>query len=704
MNVLDKYLQELNEEQLKAVKYQGSPLFVVAGAGTGKTKTLTMRIAYLIKELRVNPHDILAVTFTNKAAREIRSRVNNIISPEQMGSWLYTFHAFGLRILRMHAEDLKIGYKNDFSIIDETESKAVIKEVIEDLKLDDKAYKVGELKDFISGYKTKMISTFYDGTFEDIYYKYQKYLIKNQLMDFDDLIYYVYELFRTNKEILSRYQNQFKHILIDEFQDTDILQYEIIRLLNNSNTFVVGDPDQSIYQFRGARYENNELFIKDFNAQVMILNKNYRSTNNILRAANSLIKYNKSRTAEKDLISDLGDGNYVNIVNLDTDFAEVDYVLFEINKMLSKGLNYSDIAVLYRNNAMSRGFEKKLIDYNIPYVIYGGLPFYQRKEVKDILSYIKVAVDKDSNFFLKRIINTPKRSIGKTTIEKLEKYSEANNISMFEAIDLIDLPKKTMQSLIGFKNIILNIENKINKLMDLKDVVDLVFNESNYKIVLDEELADNKEERIENINELKSFFQDANELSGTNIERLKQVLDDLALVTDKEVKSNNKDAVILATVHQVKGLEFTCVFVVGLEDDVFPNHRASFDNTKIEEERRLFYVAITRAKKYLYLTSTERRRLYGKIDFNRPSMFLRELKTYEEKPKVTPIIGEKPRTMPKLNINASYNVSDIVIHENFGKGIIVEIKGDVLTIAFSMPHGIKKILGTHPSIRKESKE
>ncbi|HHT55429.1 MAG TPA: UvrD-helicase domain-containing protein [Acholeplasma sp.] len=692
-DLLEKQLKDLNKEQLEAVKYQGSPLFVVAGAGTGKTKTLTMRIAYLVKELGVNPNNILGVTFTNKAAGEIRQRVNNIIYPFQMGSWLQTFHAFGLRILRNHAVDLKLGYNNDFNVIDEVESKALVKEVMDELKIDKEDIKLGEAKDFISSYKMELVDFYYDDSFYQIYKLYHEKLIKNQLMDFDDLIKYVYLLFKNNKEVLNIYQKQFHHILIDEFQDTDIIQYKIIKLLNNPHTFVVGDPDQSIYEFRGARYENNEAFLKDFKAQTIILNQNYRSTNNILKTANTLIKHNKNRTTEKDLKSDLGLGDPVSIATLDTDFEEVDYVAFEINKLLRKGLDYENIAVLYRNNVLSRNFEHKFMQYEIPYIIYGGISFYQRKEVKDILAYLKLVMDKDNNFFFKRIVNTPKRSLGDVTIKKLEEFSEEKNISMFEAIDKVNLPTRALNNLKDFKIIIETIETKIKDLDNIKEVVDLIYNESKYEQVLELETEEVRENRLDNINELKTVFSLSNNKLGTNYEKIKETLDELALFTDREVSYQNKNSVILSTVHQVKGLEFDAVFIVGLEDGIFPNRRASFDETKIDEERRLFYVAITRAKRYLYITNTERRRLYGRFEFARPSEFLNEIRRVEPK-KSTPI--SKP-----IKNNEKFILSDIVIHSEFGRGIIVEIKGEILTIAFNMPHGIKKILATHPSIKKE---
>src|SRR5690554_1227818 len=698
--LLKKKLHNLNKEQLKAVKHEGSPLFVVAGAGTGKTNTLTMRIAYLVQQKQVNPSSILAVTFTNKAAAEIRTRVDNLIHPFQMGSWLLTFHAFGLRIFRSHAEDLKIGYNNSFTVIDEADSKDLIKECINKLNLDSKEYKLGEIKDFISSYKMKQISNYYDDVFIEIYDKYQEELVKNQLMDFDDLIRNVYNLFKNNEDILKIYQNQFEHILIDEFQDTDKLQYEIIKMLKNENVFVVGDPDQSIYQFRGARYENNENFIKEFNAEVVVLNQNYRSTNNILKTANSLIEHNSKRTTEKDLVSDLGEGRPVNIATLETDFEEVDYIIFEINKLIRKGYNYSDIAILYRNNALSRGFEHKFVLNDIPYLIYGGFSFYQRREVKDILAYLKLVMDTNNDFFFKRIVNTPKRSIGDKTVEKIEEYSIDNNISMFDAIDKIDLPTRTLNNLKEFKEVILSIKDEIKHLDNVRQVVDLIYDKSNYREVLEKETEEVRNDRLDNIEELKTVFNLSNYYEGNNYDKIQRTLDELALITDRDTNFENKDGVILSTVHQVKGLEFKAVFVVALEEDIFPNHRAGFDRSLIDEERRLFYVAITRAKELLYLTHVNRRRLYGRFEYNLPSQFLKEIRKKDEISKRNNQAIEKSSNN---KVNTNYKDGDVVNHDEFGRGIIVEIKGKVLTIAFGLPHGIKRISATHHSLEKEGK-
>ena len=375
---LEKQLNTLNDKQKKAVVHNGSPLFVVAGAGTGKTNTLTTKIAYLIHKENVNPENILAVTFTNKAAREIRERVNGLISPMETGSWLYTFHAFALRILREHAVDLNIGYDNKFTIIDDDDANKIIKEAIDFFKLDTNRFKPRALKSLISKHKTKM-DFLIESEEIDVYERYQSELIRNGLMDFDDLIVYTERLFRTNEKVLKHYQDMFEHVLIDEFQDTDRMQYSIIKLLNKNNTFVVGDPDQSIYGFRGARYENNEKFVKEFNAEVIVLDLNYRSTNKILNFANKSISNNLNRPTTKDLVSELGEGFDVEVREFSTNQEEVTFVTNQLIRLADRGIKLDDIAILYRNNALSRSFEHSLNQYGIPYVIYGGISFYERK-------------------------------------------------------------------------------------------------------------------------------------------------------------------------------------------------------------------------------------------------------------------------------------------------------------------------------------
>lgn len=694
-DIFEKELNSLNEQQKEAVTHQGGPLFVVAGAGTGKTKTLTTRIAYLIKELHVDKNAILAVTFTNKAAREIRNRVDRFAFPEEMGDWLYTFHAFGLRILRAHAVNLNMGYKNDFMVIDEDDAATIIRDLLKRYNYDSKKYPPRSMKNFISNHKTK-INEIIDPNILDIYNKYQSELVKEQLMDFDDLIVYTHNLFKNNKVIREIYQNQFEHILVDEFQDTDLMQYEIIKLLNCKNTVVVGDPDQSIYAFRGARYENNSLFVKDFKAKIIVLDKNYRSTNNILTAANLLIKNNMDREAKKELKSDYGDGIQVQLYQANDDYEEVNSITSEIMRLTQTGYRYDDIAVLYRTNSLSRSFEHSFTQNQIPYIIYGGTSFYERKEVKDFLAYLKVIVDNDSNFYFKRIVNVPARGLGNVTIQKLEDYSILNNISMFEAIDSVTLPAKALSGLKEFKQLIIKLRKEILEKTELIDVIDVIYFETKYHELLKEEIDEKAKERKENINELKSVLKMASdELEGNNLEKIKAVLDEIALYTSHDKKPSNDNSLKLATVHQVKGLEFKVVFIVAMEEGIFPNERSYNSRSEIEEDRRVFYVAITRAKERLYITHAAKRLLYGKIGYPKGSMFLREIRNIEN-PGRTKTDTYKKQEKNNLVLNAG----DIVNHDIFGKGVVVEIRENIATIAFSHEHGIKKLIKDHPSIKK----
>lgn len=694
---LNKQLNTLNEKQLKAVKHTGSPLFVVAGAGTGKTNTLTTKIAYLIEKLEVNPENILAVTFTNKAAREIRDRVNSLIFPKQIGSWLYTFHAFALRILRTHASDLEIGYSNDFKIIDEDDATKIVKEAIDKLELDTSKYKPRAIRSLISKHKTK-IDYLIETEEIDIYEIYQKELIRNGLMDFDDLLVYTERIFRTKPEILKIYQNNFKYILVDEFQDTDKIQYSIIRLLNSKNTFVVGDPDQSIYAFRGARYENNENFIKDFDADVVVLDLNYRSTTKILDFANKVISNNFNRTTSKDLVSELGEGFDVNVREFYSNLDEVNFVTNELIRLVDRGIKPDEIAILYRNNALSRSFEHSLNTYGIPYVIYGGISFYERKEVKDILAYINVLVSGFSDFYLKRIINVPARKLGKITVEKLEAYARNNHMSMLDAIPYLDnVNAPTKKRLLEFREMIINLREEILEVSNLVEIVDLVVKKTNYNDVLANEAEEIAKERRDNIYELKNVFYEANDNSGNNLEKIKLTLDNIALMTSVDNK-DSENTVKLATIHQVKGLEFKVVFVVSLENDIFPNFRSTIEERKMEEERRLFYVAITRAKERLYLTHAKERFLFGQVSYQTRSIFLDEvLKDLNKETEIKKVPTTKDN-------NSLYKAGDVIIHNTFGKGVVINVKDKAVLIAFSHEHGIKTISETFKGMRKEKED
>ena len=690
------WLATLNESQLKAVIHPGGPLFVVAGAGTGKTKTLTSRIAYLIMN-GVEPHKILAVTFTNKAAREMKHRVVEMTGPHAMSVWLYTFHAFGLQILRRHIAELSYGYRPNFNVIDEDDGKKIIQEQIKELGLDTKMFSIKLLKNLFSLYKCRRMEEFERTDEEKIFKKYQQYLRDNQLLDFDDLLLYTLELLEDYKGVREFYQNHFKHVLVDEFQDTDSIQYKILKILGitHKNVFVVGDPDQSIYSFRGANYENARLFVKDFGAEQIILEQNYRSTNQILRAANQLINYNFNRPQAKNLESDLGVGEAPIYHHAQNDIRESFYVVNEIRRLRNLGYAYDDMAVLYRNNALSRLFEEALIKEGIPYIIYGGISFYERKEIKDALAYIRVVLDPSLDFYLKRIVNVPKRSIGLVSIQKLEQRARELGVSMFEAIEYTELTPAAKNSLLDFKKLILEMNQDFNDLLDLSQIMPYLMAKTKYIDMLkaeDNEIAD---DRIDNLKELQNVFTRGDMYyEGSFIEKLTQQLDQIALYSDQDQDLDDFDHVKLATYHQVKGLEFRVVFMVVMEENIFPSDRSLVSSTELEEERRVAYVGITRAKEKLYFSYADQRMVYGQMRYSYPSRFIQESR----------VKLDQARTVDDGNQETHLlKTGDKVDHNVFGLGVVITVDGDIATIAFGMPHGIKKILESHPALRKQRK-
>ncbi|PKK97578.1 MAG: hypothetical protein CVV58_00520 [Tenericutes bacterium HGW-Tenericutes-3] len=690
------WLTTLNESQLKAVIHPGGPLFVVAGAGTGKTKTLTSRIAYLIME-GVDPRHILAVTFTNKAAREMKQRVVDMTGPHAMSVWLYTFHAFGLQILRRHIAELPYGYRPNFTVIDEDDGKKIVQESIKSLGLDTKMFSVKALKNLISLYKSRRMDGFERTDEEKIYQKYQDYLKDNQLVDFDDLLLYTLELFEKYQEVRSRYQTYFEYILVDEFQDTDQIQYKVLEILGkvHKNVFVVGDPDQSIYAFRGAKYENAQNFLKDFGAEQIILEQNYRSTNNILKAANQLIQYNMDRPAAKTLESDLGAGELPIYHHAQNDYRETFFVVNEIQRLKSLGIPYDEMAVLYRNNALSRLFEDAMIKAGIPYIIYGGISFYERKEIKDALAYIRVTLDPTQDFYLKRIINVPKRSIGLVSLQKLELTARELGISMFEAIDYVQVTPSAKKSMLEFKALITNMEQGFKDMVDLEQIMPYLMGQTKYIDMLKAEGDEISDDRINNLKELQSVFTRGDiYYEGSFIERLQQQLDQIALYSDMDQDVDDFDHVKLATYHQVKGLEFTVVFLVVMEENIFPSDRSLMNPREMEEERRVAYVGITRAKKKLYFSYADQRMVYGSMRYSYPSRFIQESRVKYDEPK-TIYQNEQSSHLLKTGDHVEHNV--------FGSGVVIRVDDDIATIAFSMPHGIKKILESHPSIRKVRK-
>lgn len=691
------WLSKLNDQQKVAATHVSGPLFVVAGAGTGKTRTLTTRVAYLIEQAGVSPESILAVTFTNKAAREMKERIIDMVGPYAVKTWIYTFHGFGVQVLREYIDRLSYGYTKKFNIIDEDDAKSIIREAIKAQNLDAKQYKVNDIRNKISDFKFFKEDKFDDYNERNIYQIYQQNLIENNLLDFDDLQLYTHELLLTDEVVRNYYQEKFQYILVDEFQDTDHVQYEIVKILasKHKNLFVVGDPDQSIYGFRGADYNNANKFKRDFGNQV-VLDINYRSTTHILDYANRLIKKNQNRPYEKDLKSNLGEGIEPAIWSAQSDFNEATMIANEIKRLVSDHeYSYEDIAILYRSNALSRTFEDTMMKHNIPYVMYGGISFYQRKEIKDILAYIRLLLNPHLDFYLKRIINVPKRAIGPTSVQKLETKAREMGISMYEAIDFVEFSGKARESLMNFKTDIMEMSDKLNYMESLEEIVMYVAYHSGYITMLEEEKDDVSEDRIDNIKELKSVFVQGEQFyEGNFFERLTQLLDQIALYSDLD-KADDRNAIKLSTFHQVKGLEFKVVFMVVMEEEIFPSPLSMFDPKDLEEERRIAYVGVTRAKERLYLTRAESRLLYGNWLNPNPSRFLREMRPVQE------VFTSRKFESFQQTKNTTYLASgDKVSHTIFGEGIVVSIEDGIATIAFKMPHGIKKLLENHPSIKK----
>ncbi len=687
------FLQSLNAQQRSAVTHEVGPVFVIAGAGTGKTRTLTMRIAYLIAT-GYDARHILAVTFTNKAAREMKTRVIDMIGPSGSEVWMYTFHAFGLQILRRHIGLLPYGYQANFNILDEDDVKKIIKDVIVSLEIDPKNYSVKYLRNQISMFKNKRLEQFDFQEEELIFHTYQNYLRNQNLVDFDDLLLYTQEIFKTKPEVLSYYQDYFEHIHVDEFQDTDKIQYDIIKMLSDRHhhVFVVGDPDQSIYAFRGSNYENNRKFITDFNAKTIILDQNYRSTNHILNAANHLINHNSARTNAKQLESDLGQGFEVHYFLAPTEYNEAYFIMNQIKMLKMEGYAYDQIAILYRNNALSRNFEDALIKESIPYMIYGGMSFYERKEIKDILAYVRIALDPILDFYVKRVMNVPRRGIGDVSIKKLEIHAKESGLSLYDAMDSIDISASVKSKFNEFLDIIKRIQEDMKAMTELESMIHSVILHTGYVDMLKADHDETSEDRILNIKELSSVFKSANQYyEGSFTSKLTQLLDQIALYTDKDTKDASEPSVVLSTIHQVKGLEFKAVFLTVMEEGVFPSEFSQQSTIELEEERRVAYVGITRAKRKLFVSYAQKRMLYGQFKINYPSRFVKEMKGVQRKTHV-------PEDMQGNFLSKG----DKITHQVFGDGVVITVEDDIATIAFSAPHGIKKLLESHPAIKKKA--
>lgn len=713
---MNELLAGLNDKQKEAVLHFEGPLLILAGAGSGKTRVLTHRIAYLIEEHQVPPYHILALTFTNKAANEMRERVNNIIEYGAGSIWVSTFHSTCVRILRRFIDHL--GYDNAFTIYDSDDQKSLMKDICKQLNIDTKKYKERTFLNAISSakdelktpeqYADEVAKEYNKKIFGRVYKEYQKRLKQNNALDFDDLIMLTVQLFQQNTEILNHYQERFPFILVDEYQDTNTAQFTLLSLLASryQNLCVVGDDDQSIYRFRGANIHNILNFEKIFPAtKVIRLEQNYRSTKNILAAASGVIKHNSMRK-EKTLWTTAEAGAPISYGRYDNEYEEAQGIAADIHRQVKDGMSYSDFAILYRTNAQSRVFEEKLIYEGIPYRIIGAVNFYARKEIKDILCYLKTINNSADDIAIKRIINIPRRGIGQTTIGRISDYAFSQEMPFYEALRRVDeIPgcNRASAKIHSFVSLIEHFRLKLRgEMYSLEDMTQELLDVTGYVRELEAEDTDEANGRIENIeslmNKIVQYEEDNN--GGT----LNDLLEDIALVADIDTVSDDAEQVLLMTLHSAKGLEFPNVYICGMEETIFPGASAVFgdDPSELEEERRLCYVGITRAMKKLTLTSANQRMRNGEMNFNRPSRFINEIprhlvkQTYgavlkpetESKPtefsRTKASLYTKDRKNPFANNpyiqkgmgSASpagapdYQVGDRVSHTKFGQGIV----------------------------------
>ncbi len=682
-------LEGLNEEQLDAVKTTDGPLLVLAGAGSGKTKVLTTRIAYLI-ESGVEPYNILAITFTNKAAKEMKERVFKLVG-EVKDIQISTFHSFGLYIIKRHYNLL--GYERNFTILDGDDSLVLVKNIVKEMGLNTDDYNPKAIRNKISGAKNELVYPEeyekYAGTdFEEIvckvYKKYEERLKNNNSVDFDDLLILPIKLFSVYKDILKMYQERFKYILVDEYQDTNRVQYILVNMLaaRYKNICVVGDNDQAIYSWRGSDYRNILNFEKDYpDLKSVMLEENYRSTGNILKAANEVIKNNKIRK-DKNLWTKHEEGSKIRYHRASDEKDEASYVVKEIKDLLYDGVRREDIAVLYRTNAQSRNIEEAMLRENIPYKVIGSFYFYNRKEIKDLISYLKLIYNKNDDISLVRIINVPKRGIGDKTISNLSDKSFKLNKCIY---DVIETGKEQ-----EFKKIIEELKEN-SKDATLTELVDLILDKTGIRKELESEKTVDAEIRLSNLEEFKSITRTYEENSDSPT--LEEFLEEISLVADMNEHKNETNVVTLMTVHAAKGLEFDYVFVIGMEEGLFP-HLNSMETEDLEEERRLCYVAITRAKKKLWLINAKSRMIYGKHDNYFPSRFISEIPDeYLEK-------DENKKQTTSITSDEEYKLGEILEHKIFGQGVVVGMDDKDLTIAFSNKYGIKKIARGHASLRR----
>ena len=691
-------IDNLNERQLEAVTNLDGPMLVLAGAGSGKTRVLTTKVAYLLDQKDISPRNILAITFTNKAAKEMKERIFNLIGREAFLIQISTFHSFGLKLLKENYELL--GYDSNFTIIDADDSLTVIKKIMKDLCIDTNKYNYRAIRSSISDNKNEMVSvnefekfvyTEYDEVVYKVYDEYEKSLKRSNAIDFDDLLLLPIKLFTEHIDVLEKYQEQYKYVFIDEYQDTNKPQYLLSKMISAKykNITVVGDNDQAIFTWRGADYKNILNFEKDYpDAKVVILDENYRSTKIILKAANNVIKNNKIRK-EKNLWTNNEEGTLIKYYKAFDEKDESNFVVKEIKKLIDDGINPNEICVLYRANAQSRNVEEAFLQSNISYRIVGSYAFYNRKEIKDLIAYLKLIHNEKDDVSLLRVINYPKRGIGSKSIENLGIIARGENSSLYEAIN----GGKEEE----FKKIIESLKKEKDK-MSLTDFVDLVLDKSGIRESLKNEKTLEADIRLENLEEFKSITKNVEEADG--IVSLEDFLDELSLVSDaSENQKDEEDKVTEMTLPAVKGLEFDYVFVVGVEEGLFPHLNSMNSEEEMEEERRLAYVAITRARKKLYIINSRSRLLYGKISSNVPSRFISEIGDDLLDQEKKESIFNKKIVKEEMITNNDLKPGDLIKHDKYGNGVVLNIEGKIATISFTQ-NGVKKLLKDHKAIKK----
>ncbi|WP_025026146.1 DNA helicase PcrA [Caldalkalibacillus mannanilyticus] len=760
---IQQMIESLNPQQRRAVVETDGPILLVAGAGSGKTRVLTHRIAYLLAEKRITPWNILAITFTNKAAREMKDRVAALVGGQAEDIWISTFHSMCVRILRRDID--RLGYSRNFSILDSGDQLSVVKEVMKRLNLDTKKFEPKAIRGSISHFKNELktpqevsnlVGNYYDKVVADVYEGYQKTLRTNHALDFDDLIMLTVRLFQEVPDVLDFYQRKFQYIHVDEYQDTNRAQYLLVSLLadRHRNICVVGDTDQSIYMFRGADISIILSFEKDYkDAKVIKLEQNYRSTKRILQAANEVIKNNSSRKA-KNLWTENEEGAKITYYRGDNEQGEAYFITEKIQEAISKGSKYKDIAILYRTNAQSRVIEEVFLKSNIPYQIVGGTKFYDRKEIKDILAYLRLISNPDDDISFRRIVNVPKRGIGEATVDRLAQYADEKGISMYSAlaeVDFIGLSSRAANQLASFYDLMRNMIQMVDYL-SVTELTEQILEKTEYIEILKKENSIEANARIENIEELLSVTQDFEQKSEDKT--LLAFLTELALVADIDQVDDDEEEVgnqvLLMTLHSAKGLEFPYVFLVGLEEGIFPHNRALIEESEMEEERRLAYVGITRAEKELFLTNARMRTLFGRTGMNPESRFIQEIpaeilesanptaassggygysggnrmgqSTFHSSPSAretsptgygrgagTASTGARSTVTKSLQASGAqslgWSVGDKAGHGKWGVGTVVSMKGEgddlELTIAFDQPVGLKRLLAKFAPITKQ---